>query len=516
MAMNFVLLEDVEYRYKTAGGALLSNLTGDFVIDNTSATGKIVLRLGTNTSATGFEVRNNSDSAIFSVNGAGTVGNLTVDGTNAATFTINEDGAQGTNEDPGIIGIGGDGGTDLMRFSLRMDSSADHVYLAVEKNPAAGGYGYISPVLHIGRFGETTVSHDAAIYLNTTTDAGVAKQGSIVVAGQETLMTITGPGILRLSDSVGYLQISGGVLTTDSLSAATITTSGALALVSGAMTIDPTGDLTISMDATKGILFALADGVAAAFHAYEGANSYIKTVTSNDAERVEIGQRLGVKKGFDLQRTRVVSEDFTDFAGATLKTPWAKDLQTSATGDFTAADGLGAYQIALTAANQADAARLLGFSCNISFHPLVKFGFKIVDSAQFTSVERFAIGVVNALTNAEDNLDASTVNAWFRAEGAAITTLLWESDDNTVNNDDQATGITLVNDTYVHAEIDFATLSAVKFRINGATVGTADMSAISANTIVKAVMVLQRDDNTQTEGTPTVAVDYFEITSDRS
>jgi hypothetical protein len=51
---------------------------GDFVIDNTDADKKIVMRLGTDTSATAFEVRNNSDAAKFSVDGAGTVSNFTL------------------------------------------------------------------------------------------------------------------------------------------------------------------------------------------------------------------------------------------------------------------------------------------------------------------------------------------------------------------------------------------------------------------------------------------------------
>ena len=44
---------------------------GDFIIDNTDADKKIVNRLGTDTNATAFEVRNNSNAAKFSVDGAG-------------------------------------------------------------------------------------------------------------------------------------------------------------------------------------------------------------------------------------------------------------------------------------------------------------------------------------------------------------------------------------------------------------------------------------------------------------
>lgn len=54
-------------------GTTLTNTVGDFIIDNTDSNDQIVARLGSNTSATGFEVRNNSDQAKFSVSGAGIV-----------------------------------------------------------------------------------------------------------------------------------------------------------------------------------------------------------------------------------------------------------------------------------------------------------------------------------------------------------------------------------------------------------------------------------------------------------
>ena len=57
----------------TSTGTTLTNAVGDFIIDNTDSNDQIVARLGTNTSATGFEVRNNSDQTKFSVGGNGIV-----------------------------------------------------------------------------------------------------------------------------------------------------------------------------------------------------------------------------------------------------------------------------------------------------------------------------------------------------------------------------------------------------------------------------------------------------------
>ena len=60
--------------------------TGDFVLDNTNVTGSTIMKLGTNTSATDFQIQNNSTAAKLTVNGAGDV---TIGGTiiNPTPFT---------------------------------------------------------------------------------------------------------------------------------------------------------------------------------------------------------------------------------------------------------------------------------------------------------------------------------------------------------------------------------------------------------------------------------------------
>ena len=89
-------------------------------------------------------------------------------------------------------------------------------------------------------------------------------------------------------------------------------------------------------------------------------------------------------------------------------------------------------------------------------------------------------------------------------------------DDNVAgNDDDNATGITLVNGTQVEVEIDCTTLSAVLFKVAGVTVGTGDLSAVAADTVVRPIVVLQRDDNSGTESTPSIVIDYIEISASR-
>lgn len=50
-----------------------TSAVGDFILDNTLATGSTIMRLGTDTSATDFQVQNNSGTAILTVNAAGDV-----------------------------------------------------------------------------------------------------------------------------------------------------------------------------------------------------------------------------------------------------------------------------------------------------------------------------------------------------------------------------------------------------------------------------------------------------------
>ena len=56
-----------------ATNTLLTSATGDLIVDNTLATGSSIFRLGTDTSATDFQVQNDSASALLTVDGSGVV-----------------------------------------------------------------------------------------------------------------------------------------------------------------------------------------------------------------------------------------------------------------------------------------------------------------------------------------------------------------------------------------------------------------------------------------------------------
>ena len=118
---------------------------------------------------------------------------------------------------------------------------------------------------------------------------------------------------------------------------------------------------------------------------------------------------------------------------------------------------------------------------------------------------------------ADHNLDNDTaaVSAWFKLDGSGA--LLTETDDTTNDEDDTATGITLVAGEYHIFRIDFTTLTDVKFYVDGVRVSTAttfDMSNISA--AEGKTQPYFSLDKTGDAGLGDVTIDYVKIFQDRS
>ena len=115
------------------------------------------------------------------------------------------------------------------------------------------------------------------------------------------------------------------------------------------------------------------------------------------------------------------------------------------------------------------------------------------------------------------DLDTIDVGAWFRVESAANTALLWETDDDSVNDDDNATGITLVAGTYNIFRIDATDIAAVKFYVDGELVGTAVMSGLTTTTCkVQPYFNVSKAKTTANTGTGTMIVDYIRAWQKRS
>lgn len=120
------------------------------------------------------------------------------------------------------------------------------------------------------------------------------------------------------------------------------------------------------------------------------------------------------------------------------------------------------------------------------------------------SVTTIVFGVGSARN---DTPDSVTYNAWFRMEGSASTSaIVAETDDNTTDNDDKATGTTL-SSTYKKFRIDFTDgLSNVKFYVDGARVATGttfSMASAAAGQNVQLIAQIQKASGT---GTPALTI----------
>ena len=115
-----------------------------------------------------------------------------------------------------------------------------------------------------------------------------------------------------------------------------------------------------------------------------------------------------------------------------------------------------------------------------------------------------AAGLGNARADDEDTVG---VSAWFKMEGAASTSaLVVETDDDTTNSDDVATGESLAA-VYKKLEIDFQNgLADVRFLIDGDRVAagtTFDMSAVSSGQNVQPIFQISKG---STSGTPALHI----------
>ena len=114
-------------------------------------------------------------------------------------------------------------------------------------------------------------------------------------------------------------------------------------------------------------------------------------------------------------------------------------------------------------------------------------------------------------------LDSIDCSAWFRVESAANTALLWETDDNVTNDDDNAAGITLVAGTYNVYRIDMTDTSAVKFYVDDVLVGTGSMAGLTASIgDVQPYLRVSKTKSSQNTGTGTILIDYIKIYQQRS
>lgn len=252
-------------------------------------------------------------------------GDVTVSGTftaagvpslNGSTLLVNGDAAAGTDQDPALALLGGDGGSELIRTTLGQDSSADKAFLKMQGG--SSGTTEKSMTLHVGTIGTT-----AAVNSTLVLEAGASstnKPASLVNTGSTGILAVTATTGVTLSDSVGTLSLNAGALTESSLASADITPSGALNLRGGgassfgddtgyigfdgagavsttgvttlALTASSTAQISgtaVSLNGSTAVSAIIPDNTANAFRVLEGANEYLKVTTTNSGEAIALG-----------------------------------------------------------------------------------------------------------------------------------------------------------------------------------------------------------------------------------
>jgi hypothetical protein len=123
------------------------------------------------------------------------------------------------------------------------------------------------------------------------------------------------------------------------------------------------------------------------------------------------------------------------------------------------------------------------------------------------------MGLASATAAVPDNV---AVNAWFRLEGAGAGAVLWETDDNVaVDDDDNATGVSVVATVYHYYRIDCTDWTTPKFYIDGVLVGTGNMAALAAPSVQPYFRVdKQLAANNTSIGT--LYLDYVRVWQNRS
>ncbi len=213
----------------------------------------------------------------------------------------------------------------------------------------------------------------------------------------------------------------------------------------------------------------------------------------------------------------VIEEDFNEITGGTLITPWASDMETAnVTGDFLADTANGVWRILTDSTSEAQAGQLtFGDQLLIdpAKNPVVEFRVKFSPAgATLTADERVVIGLVSAHANAENDLDSTTNNVWFRIEGANLNILV-EADDGTTDTDDQDSTIDIVKGDWTHFKIDLSDLSDIKYYVDGVEQGGATVAAALLSATMQIIVCHQRDAGTEANS---IDIDWIRVYQDRA
>lgn len=171
-------------------------------------------------------------------------------------------------------------------------------------------------------------------------------------------------------------------------------------------------------------------------------------------------------------------------AGSNIGHSWlVKDTSAAGTPTYASVDGAGGG-VTLTHDNTNEAQV-------VTLYHGDKEMWDIDDIIEFTWRVKMGQAAVNAATTLvfglaaaqNDTADSIAENVWFRVQGSASTTLVvCETDDGTTDNDDKATGRTLIN-AYKTFKVSFALgKSDIRFFIDGEPVALGTTFSMAAAT----------------------------------
>ena len=142
-----------------------------------------------------------------------------------------------------------------------------------------------------------------------------------------------------------------------------------------------------------------------------------------------------------------------------------------------------------------------GYS-GIVFEARIKYGTP-------TESAEIIVGLAGADNATADTVD---VNAWFRILAAAPTALLWETDDNVTNDDDNAAA-TVAQLTWYTLRIELDVTSGATFYVDGVKVGNGTMAGLTTTTgMVQPYFAVQKGNDV---GIGALYIDYVRIWGNR-
>lgn len=196
-----------------------------------------------------------------------------------------------------------------------------------------------------------------------------------------------------------------------------------------------------------------------------------------------IGDKTSLNEILDIMQ-RQMDGFYDDFHGSDIGAAWVLN-DTSSAGAPTHVPVNGEHALLITLANN-DEAEVCGYDFGDVLTFDIDNGPVMIAKIKTTTITT-AEGVVVGLGAAwNDTLDSSAAHAWFRL--IADMTPVVETDDGTNDNDDEATGVTMVAAAYKWLKIDCSDKADVKFYVSDdglvwtrvATATTFDMSNYTA------------------------------------